>query len=204
MLGSTMPEKRAILVGTSVHEAMTTEVVTSTPDDTLFEAARVMRENRVSGLPVIAPDRTVLGIISERDLVRELHRAAGIFSFRGVLDLVLAIEGVEGPERLIAGIRHLKSAHVREAMSPRPVTVESDDTLSEALRLMGQYDVNRLPVILDGRLAGIITRSDVLRAIGRGAGLPPMRSEVGRAEGNSLKGETPGHAGPAPATAHVG
>ena len=172
---------------------MTTEVVTATPDDSLFDVARVMRESRVSGMPVIAPDRTVLGIISERDLVRELHRAAGIFSFRGVLDLVLAIEGVEGPERLLAGVRHLKTARVRDAMSPRPVTVGSDDTLSEALRLMGQYDINRLPVVDAGRLVGIVTRSDVLRAIGQAAGLPATRAEVARAVASSPKG-TPVHA----------
>lgn len=149
-----------------VSEIMVRNVVTTTPDSLLDQAARLLRENHVSGLPVLGPNGKVVGILSERDLVRDLHKATGIASPRGVLDLLLESAPVKG-ESLLEICRHrLERARVRELMKSPVVTVNREASLSEAARLMKVSTVNRLPVLDDeGRLVGIVTRGDIIAAI---------------------------------------
>lgn len=161
---------------TPVREIMTEPVVVVAPADSLIEAAKSMRKHRVSGLPVVTPGREVVGVVSERDIVLELHRAAGLASARGILDLVLVLDGEGGTERFRQSIGRLRTAQVQDVMSKKAVTIEPQDTLQEGLRLMRQYSVNRLPVVQEGRLVGILTRGDLLAALDRPPGPPPSRN----------------------------
>lgn len=158
-----------------VSDAMTRPVRFVRPIDTLATAAGIMREHHLSGLPVLDADGELCGIVSERDVVRELHRATGVGSPRGLLDLILeAPKGAVSP--IEAARRRLQHATVEEAMTRKPVTVEADDTLEEAIRLFRQFSVNRLPVMEKGRLVGILTRQDAIIALAgevrRSANLP--------------------------------
>jgi CBS domain-containing protein len=161
---------------TPVGETMTTDVVVATPEDRLIEVARAMREHHVSGVPVVTPGREVIGIVSERDLVRELHRSAGLLSFRGILDLLLAFDGTEPVERIRQSLEHLHSARASDVMAKKPVVVAPDDTLQECLRLMSQYAINRLPVVDNGRLVGIVTRGDVMSALAEVSNTKPTEA----------------------------
>ena len=159
-----------------VSDAMTRPVRFVRPGDTLLTAAGIMREHHISGLPVIDEAGKLRGIVSERDVVREMHRATGIGSPRGLLEILLGTESAEGVTSLETTRNRLRNAHVQEAMSTRPVTIEADDTLEEAVRLFRQYSVNRLPVLEKGTLVGILTRQDVIIAMAgevrRSANLP--------------------------------
>jgi len=158
---------------TPVREIMATTVVVVSPDDSLIKATKVMRDHRVSGLPVVDATSKVVGVISERDVIKELHRAAGLMTYRGILDLLLAFDGSEGADRIQTSVQRLHSAHVRDVMSTKVVQVEPDSTLQESLRLMRQFGINRLPVVERGRLVGIVTRGDVLAALA-----PPPGTQV--------------------------
>ena len=152
---------------------MATTVVTASPDDSLLKATKLMRDHRVSGLPVVDATSTVVGVVSERDVIKELHRAAGLMTYRGILDILLAYDGTEGVDRIQTSVQRLHSAHVRDVMTSRVIEVEPDYTLQECLRLMRQFGINRLPVVERGRLVGIVTRGDVLAAMA-----PPPGSQV--------------------------
>ncbi|MDE1819741.1 MAG: CBS domain-containing protein [Euryarchaeota archaeon] len=159
-----------------VSDAMTRPVRFVRPEDTLATAAGIMREHHISGLPVLDPDGKLCGIISERDIVKELHKATGVGSPRGLLDIILEAPSVGGVSSLEATRRRLQHARVEEAMSGRPVTVDADDTLEEAIRIFRQYSVNRLPVMDKERMVGILTRQDAIIALAgevrRSANLP--------------------------------
>ncbi|HTT26257.1 MAG TPA: CBS domain-containing protein [Thermoplasmata archaeon] len=145
-----------------VRDAMTTDVAVARLEDTLLSAAQVMRERKVSGLPVIGPHGVVVGVLSERDIVDRLRSSAGISKSRGILDLIVeAANG--GTERIAQCAQTLKSAHVGDAMTRRPVTIEPDEPLSEAARWLHQAGIHRLPVVEDRKLVGIVTRDDILR-----------------------------------------
>ncbi|HTT16429.1 MAG TPA: CBS domain-containing protein [Thermoplasmata archaeon] len=149
-----------------MSDVMSADALTTSPDTRLEEAAWLMREHHISGLPVVDPLHHVVGIVSESDIVRGLDRATGIESPRGLLDLLLASAPPRGESLLEVCRSHLKNARVRDVMSRRVVTVDRDAPLAEAARRMRVNGVKRLPVVdTRGRLTGILTRADIVQAV---------------------------------------
>jgi len=170
-----------------VSEIMTRVVAQIEPTASAEEAARLMRSRHVSGLPVIGSNGRLVGVLSEIDIVLGIHQATGAMSPRGFLDIVLRSTPASGGPGLLESSRaRLKNARVSEFMSDRVVTVDPDTTLREAVRLLRQHGISRLPVVDDKRrVIGIVTKSDLLGAVedrpsrSRGGLTPAPR--VGRA-----------------------
>jgi len=156
-----------------VEDVMTKHVYTSWPGESLLSAAETMRSHHVSGLPVVDPEQRVLGVLSEKDIVAGLDRQVGIGHARGIIDILLASYEPKRKDILERSVAALLNGVVRDAMSHPAVTVEADASLGEAWRLMGQYTVNRLPVVRKEILVGILTRQDVLNVLK--AETPPPR-----------------------------
>ncbi|WP_456474361.1 CBS domain-containing protein [Candidatus Pyrohabitans sp.] len=146
-----------------VKEVMTRKVITLSPEASIEEAARVLRENRISGAPVVEGEKLV-GILSEADLMK-------LFQEETSLNLILPspLDVIELPIRmhrkLSEEINKLAASKVKDVMTRKVITIEEDADIEEAARLMAKYDINRLPVIGEGRLIGIITRGDVIKAL---------------------------------------
>jgi predicted transcriptional regulator len=117
-----------------IETLMTTDVVTVTPDTPIKRVAQLLTRHRISGVPVRTGDGTVLGVVSEADILR----------------------GEQGIPRT-AG----------EAMTSPALTISPSAPVAEAARIMTARDVNRLPVVRDGRLVGIVSRADLVRAFQR-------------------------------------
>ncbi|MFF7645106.1 CBS domain-containing protein [Streptomyces canus] len=141
-----------------VGSVMTMEVVRATYGTTFKEVARLLRENRISGLPVVDEDDKVIGVISETDLMA--HQAQLPDPYAPTRRFRLA-------DLTAAGRRQAAKAHARTAgqlMSEPPITVHADNTIVEAARTMAKNRVERLPVLdEEGRLVGIVTRRDLLK-----------------------------------------
>jgi CBS domain-containing protein len=125
-------EKKGDNVSTKVRNAMTPGVRAVAPTDSVTEAAQAMKEQDVGSLPVVEGARLV-GIVTDRDIV-----------VRAVA------EGVDP-----------RTATVGEVTSGDLVTVEPDEDLDDALKLMAQHRIRRLPVVEDGRLVGVVAQADV-------------------------------------------
>jgi CBS domain-containing protein len=140
--------ERTITMKTSVQDAMTTQVVAVKLGASFKEMAARLRESRVSAFPVIDDDGKVIGVVSEADMLA-----------RQVLSAGLAHGGEqEKAEVLTAG----------DLMTHPAITVSPQDSVEVAARLMYTLQVKRLPVIdRSGRLAGIISRTDVLTVFDR-------------------------------------
>lgn len=137
-----------------ISEVMTRDVRAVSPETPLKEVATLLSEKRISGVPVVDGDERVVGIVAESDIVRQEQ---GAERERGLLARV-----VEGPP-----IR-LEARTAAEAMNAPAVTIGPDAEVAEAARLMTEHGVNRLPVVdEDGRIAGIVTRADLVRAFAR-------------------------------------
>ncbi len=147
----------------SVARVMTQVVITTSPDASLDQAARVLREFHISGLPVVDAGERVVGVISEKDLIRDLHQAAGVSSPRGLLDLLLESAPTKG-ESILEVCRHrLRNTRVRDVMTQPAVSVGPEASLIEAARIMKRKGVNRLPVLDDEKhLVGIVARCDIV------------------------------------------
>lgn len=143
-----------------VRAVMVRDLVVVQPSASLLEAARVMRAHRHSGLPVVF-NGTLVGVISELDIRRELDRTAGVGHARGLLDLLLEFDRDEPVSRMRNCLRRLESARVSEVMSSPPIVVDPSIPIAQALRSLRAHGVRRLPVVEDGRLVGIVTESEL-------------------------------------------
>ena len=145
---------------TKVRDVMTNGVVSVLPTATFKEVAERLVDLGVSGLPVVDTDGTLLGVVTEADL---MSKEAFGPRRRHVLSLVTAYLQGHDP-------RWLHKAAVSTAgdlMSTDPTTATPDERVDAAARRMLDLGVKRLPVVENGRLVGIVTRRDLLRSFVR-------------------------------------
>lgn len=137
-----------------VVDVMTVDVVSAQPEWSLKQAARVMIDAGVSGLPVVGDNGMVVGIITEADFIEtEAGRTIGRQRF---FDTVFGEKRTRTPSTVDA------------AMTRSPIVVDRNTTIAEAARLMTDRKVKRLPVVdPNGHLEGIVSRGDILVAFAR-------------------------------------
>jgi CBS domain-containing protein len=140
------------------HHIMTRQVITVGPDTTIVEAAGIMLQNHVSGLPVVNTSGKLLGIVSEGDFIRRAE--IGTQRKRGRWLKVLL-----GPGSAATDFVHEHGRKVGEVMTPEPFTVTEDALLEDIVQMMEKNNVKRLPVMRGGQLVGIVSRSNLLQAV---------------------------------------
>jgi CBS domain-containing protein len=140
-----------------ISELMQREVVTVTPSATLKEAATLLTQHRISGLPVVEADGRLVGVVSEADILRKED------------GLPLELSGFFGRllEDAYGDQERYDARTVEQAMTPTPITISPSADVVEAARLMTTHHVNRLPVVDRDRLVGIVSRADLVRAFQR-------------------------------------
>lgn len=142
-----------------VKQVMSVNIASVRPDMTLKQAAALMARRGVSGLPVVDEQGELLGVVSEADII---VKAASHPEGAGIYSRLFLPEGVD-PKRV-------EATTVGEAMTSPAVTVDADRPVAVAARLMVEHDVNRLPVLVDGKLVGIVSRADLVQAFRRSDG----------------------------------
>lgn len=142
----------------NVGEVMTAEVISVTPETTVAEAAELLLQHRISGLPVVAADGAVVGIVTEGDLLRRAETGTARRHARWLEFLI-------SPGRLAREYADAHGRRVGEVMTRGVVTVAPQDPLDAAVRLMEHRGVKRLPVVAGGRLVGIISRANLVSAL---------------------------------------
>jgi CBS domain-containing protein len=142
-----------------VGDFMTTRVVTVHPDTLVREAARLMLEGNISGLPVTDAGGHVVGIVTEHDLLRRRTNGPGS---RPPHWLQLMVEQAN----IANHAARFHEATVQEVMTRDPLTVTEDTAIERACRLIEEHGIKRLPVVRDGLLVGVVARADLVRALG--------------------------------------
>jgi CBS domain-containing protein len=140
-----------------VQDVMTRSVITVTPDAPLREVARLLDEHRISGVLVVDEQGALLGVVSEADFLVE---AQGGTSVRR--SPIARLFGRAGDTRA-PGDRHFAST-ARELMTSPVISIGPAELIADAAALMTRERINRLPVVEDGRLVGIVTRADLVRS----------------------------------------
>lgn len=158
----TTTTKRSMQVG----EAMNREIIVCRDDDTIETVIETMFKHGISGMPVIDANLQVVGVISEKDVVRAFNKAlanAGISEINTTIRLLFLgkLENLD-PKQLVEIMRSARTQLVRNYMSSPPIMVSSRSSLNEALDLMISKRVNRLPVVDKNQIVGIITRGDIM------------------------------------------
>jgi CBS domain-containing protein len=140
------------------HQIMTRPVITVAPDANIVEAANAMLLNHISGLPVVNEAGKLVGIISQGDFIRRAEIGTQRKRGRWLKFLV-------GPGGAASAFVHERGRKVGEIMTAEPCTVTENATLEDVVELMQRNSVKRLPVMRGDQLVGIVTRTNLLRAV---------------------------------------
>ncbi len=143
------------------REIMSREVITVSPEEKVEKAARILVDNKISGLPVVDANNHVVGIITEKDLIGRASELKVPF----YITLFDSIIFLENPIRFNNDVKKYIATQVKDAMTRKVYVVEEDTPVSEIVEIMQKRAINRVPVVRNDKLVGIITRNDVLRTL---------------------------------------
>ena len=144
----------------TVKEIMTEEPFSVTPDTTLKEVANLLFKHRISGLPVLDSNGSVVGLITNRDLIR-----AAMPDYKSLIsNLALTYEAAPFENLL----RQEDRITVKELMSTNVYAVEEDASVVEVAAVMLFKDIRRVPVVRNNKLVGLVVISDIVSKIIRG------------------------------------
>jgi CBS domain-containing protein len=139
---------------------MKREVITVKPEDTLKTVANVMFKHRISGVIVVDDENQVVGMISNRDLIK-----AALPDYHSLISNLAMSYDSESFENIL---RTEENIRVGQLMDTSVETITECTSVVETAALMLFKDLRRVPVVKDGRLAGVITISDIVSKIIRG------------------------------------
>jgi CBS domain-containing protein len=148
----------------TVAEVMDSDAHAVGPDDDARRAIELLADRDLGALPVVDGDRKVVGIVSESDLVLSEEEAdLHLPNFVNLMGGVVFLGSMKGFEKRLDKAFATK---VSELMTADPFVARTDDDVEAAARLIAEKHHNHLPVVDgDGRLAGVVTRADVLAAL---------------------------------------
>ena len=141
-------------------DLMTRDVAVVHPETSLLEAVKLMARRHISGVPVVDDAGSILGMLSEGDLVR-WHEG---YTERQAHWLDMLADGFELAPAFLEGIQEQRRK-VKSVMSPGVTSVVEDTPARDVASLMYAKNIKRVPVVRDGKLVGIVARSDLIRAL---------------------------------------
>lgn len=151
---------------------MQKDVIRFQPEDRIVEVAQSLRENKISGAPVVNKEGHVVGIISEGDIMRllEVHSPRINLILPAPLDLIeLPVRMKYELDEIAEDMNKAASILIGEIMTKKVITIGPDADISDAAQLMDTHDIKRLPVVDDNsKMIGIVTRGDIIGAVVRG------------------------------------
>ncbi len=137
----------------TVRDIMTQRVYRVYPDTPVRELLELMSRHELKAVPVVGEKREVLGVVTDRDLLRHL------------LPSVVRVGAGEGDGEEKSAEGSVAQVQVREIMSRSVMCISEDQGLAEVASIMVNKDVERLPVVAEGKLTGFLTRGDILRKL---------------------------------------
>ena len=149
-------------------DVMTRKVISIDPDSTVLQAARLMLQHRISGLPVVDHEGNLVGVVSEGDFLRRRETHTERKRSRW-------LEFLMGPGKMAAEYAHSHGSRVSEVMSADVQKVDENTPIEDIVELMERRRIKRVPVVCGSELVGIITRSNLMRAmVGLARSAPPV------------------------------
>lgn len=155
-----------------VSEVMTKDVITCRPSDPVDGVVKLMSEKDISGLPVLDGDK-VVGMVTEADIMRllvvpEPSRTLWMPSPLEVL-IEIPLKELIQLRRLQQSVKDAGGQNVGSIMQKDVLSISPGDDIEDAASAMVKHKVNRLVVLKDGKLVGIITRDDIIHGLGGSA-----------------------------------
>jgi CBS domain-containing protein len=142
-------------------DIMTKEIITVTPDTEITQAANLLLDKRINGVPVVNQTGKLIGILCQSDLIAQ-QKNIPIPSLFTLLDGYIPLTT---SKRMDKEVEKIAATKVSEAMTANPVSVDSETDIEKIAALMVEKNYHTLPVIEEGKLVGIVGKEDVLRTL---------------------------------------
>jgi CBS domain-containing protein len=140
---------------------MTRDVVTAGPEDTVARVAALLTEHEISAVPVCDKDGKLLGMLSEGDLMRPFGQEN---SLRRAWWLGMLAEGTDLAPEFLDYVR-VDQRRAKDLMTTDVVSATERASAGEIADLLSKHRIKRVPIVRDGKLVGIVSRADLIRAI---------------------------------------
>jgi CBS domain-containing protein len=149
---------------TTVRDVMTTDVATLRPDQPITEASDALAAGRYGAMPVVDADGKFVGLLRDDDLIASEARIH-VPTYLMLLGTSVPLPG--SMKRFEHELHKVAGSTVAEVMDDDPVTVGPEATLEDVATLMHERDLTHVPVVENGRIVGLVARSDIVRFIAR-------------------------------------
>jgi CBS domain-containing protein len=149
----------------TAKDIMTRDVITVQPDTALTELSSILVKNRISGVPVVDKSGALFGIVTENDLISQ-NKRLHIPTVVSFLDAAIYLESSKKFEQ---EVKRMTATTVEDICSRNVITINEDTTVLDIATIMSEKKVHVLPVIKNGKLAGIVGKHDIVRAVARQA-----------------------------------
>jgi CBS domain-containing protein len=145
------------------REIMSQPAITVTPETPIQSLARLMREKHISGVPVVNQEGTLLGLVTEMDLI---SRNAPLVepNYLALLSGLIPVN-LQQYRHYRQQLRQVLATTAEQLMNTEVTVVEPTTTLDHLLALMARPEITLLPVVEDGHVLGVVTRTDLVRLI---------------------------------------
>jgi CBS domain-containing protein len=144
-------------------EIMSTQVITIGKDTTIEEIAHLLADNNISGVPVVEENGKVIGMVTQKDLLYKDVEPR----FPAMVEILGGIIFLNGVRHYNEELRKMVATKAEDIMTRHVHMVRPDEKVERIAQLMVEEDINRVPVVEEGKLAGIISRADVIRYIAK-------------------------------------
>jgi len=146
------------------RDIMVREVVTVKPQTTVEELARTLIEHHISGAPVVDDSGSIVGIVTENDLIKKEAR----LHIPTVVRIFDAFVYLESSKRFEDDLKKMVARKVGDICITDVVTVDVDTPVTEVAGIMAERSMHHLPVMEEGRMVGIVGKEDIIRAMSMG------------------------------------
>jgi CBS-domain-containing membrane protein len=143
------------------QEIMTRDPITVSPETEIGQAAKLLLEKKLNGVPVVDKSGKLVGILCQSDLIKQ-QKKLPIPSIFTLLDGFIPLTSMKHLEK---EVRKITGTTVSDTMTPNPVTIRPDMAIQEIAGLMVDKKYHTLPVVDEGKLVGIIGKEDILRTL---------------------------------------
>ena len=143
---------------------MTKRPISIKKTDTLKKALKLMAKNKISGCPVVDSKKNIIGIVSQADVIRlidvysKIHVSEDAFDF--FYSMMKSKDGALKKE-----VKKIENKKVKDFMKKKVVTIDADRDFYTAARMLNKHDIDKLPVVKNKKLVGIVSRSDIIKAL---------------------------------------
>lgn len=144
-----------------VSEIMTRNVASITVEATVEDAAKLLLERNISGVPVVDKGGNLVGIITHKDLLYKNMNP----DTPAMLEILGGFVYLGGVDRYNEELKKLVGTKVSDVMTRDVVTADVNDTTAEVAQLMVHNGINRVPIVKDGQMVGIVSRSDIVKSM---------------------------------------